>query len=96
MTDTENIKSTVVNDIIDSKSVYKYTENLKKNWENAEKYFVIYFNHNDLHDIQIMISQLNAMLDYEEYGEFFARVDSIESSLDELKFNTYPCLKNLL
>lgn len=65
-------------------------------WEEAENRLIFYIHHDTLDHISQLVYELPALAHYEEYGDFYGRLDALEALFKDLLKSSVPNYRNLL
>lgn len=65
-------------------------------WNDTESHLIFYIHHDVLDHITQQVSELPSLARYEEYGDFYARVDTLIALMDDLWNSAVPNYRNLL
>ncbi|MEA5012378.1 MAG: DUF4363 family protein [Angelakisella sp.] len=65
-------------------------------WNECEDHMIFYIHHDVLDHVTQLVAELPALARHQEYGLFYAQIDSFVALLDDLWNSALPSYRNLL
>lgn len=74
----------------------KESENIQKQWDEQEKWLLLYVKHNEIDTINQSISELKFLIQYQDTAEFCSKINETITMIEHVWESELPIFKNIL
>ena len=80
----------------DIEKAVKASENIQKQWDEQEKWLLLYVKHNEIDTINQSISELKFLIQYQDTAEFCSKINETITMIEHVWESELPIFKNIL